>query len=115
MTRLFASIYLDEDVSVLVAKLLHSRSLETLTALDAGNLGKSDAEQLSFAAAHQMAMLTHNRRDFEELARRYYHEGLSHNGIIIAVRRPPHELVRRLLVLLNRLTADELDNQLVYI
>jgi len=36
-------------------------------------------------------------------------------GIIIAVRRPPYEIVRRLSLILNQVTADEIQNQLRYI
>jgi len=35
--------------------------------------------------------------------------------MIIVVRRPPHEIVRRLLLILNHMTADELENQLRYV
>jgi len=33
----------------------------------------------------------------------------------LAVRRPTHEIVRRLLLLLNHITADEMENQIPYI
>jgi hypothetical protein len=38
-----------------------------------------------------------------------------HYGIIFAVRRPPQEIARRLLVILNQVTADEMENQVRYI
>lgn len=38
-----------------------------------------------------------------------------HGGIILAVRRPPQEIVRRLLVIINHVTADEMKNQIRYI
>ena len=47
---LFIAIYLDEDVAVLVGELLSRRGFRALTARDAGRLGKSDDEQLAFAA-----------------------------------------------------------------
>jgi hypothetical protein len=53
--------------------------------------------------------------DFEELARQYIIAGKSHSGIIVAVRRPPYEITRRLLALLDRVTAEEMDNQLLCI
>jgi len=36
-------------------------------------------------------------------------------GIIIATRNPPYEIVRRLLLILNQVTADEMQDQLRYI
>jgi predicted nuclease of predicted toxin-antitoxin system len=115
VSRLFVSLYLDEDVSILVGKLLQSRGLTVVTTQQAARLASSDVDQLKFAADRQMAILTHNRADFEELARQYRESQRGHGGIIIAVRRPPHEIVRRLFVLLNQITADEMDNQLLYI
>lgn len=60
-------------------------------------------------------MLTHNRDDFVRLAEEYFAEGRKHCGIIIAVRRPVQEIVRRLMAILNQTTADEMENQLIYI
>jgi hypothetical protein len=60
-------------------------------------------------------MVTHNRNDFERLANDYRAGGKIHCGIIIAVRRSPYELARRLLALLDRISADEMDNQVLYI
>ncbi|MBM4044089.1 MAG: hypothetical protein FJ279_03165 [Planctomycetes bacterium] len=115
MSRLFIELYLDEDVSALVGKLVRSRGFAATTAREAGEAGKSDAEQLAFAASQQRTLLTHNRADFEALARQYADEGRTHYGIVIAVRRPPHEIARRLLTILNRVPADEMVNQLRYI
>jgi hypothetical protein len=115
LSRLFCELYLDEDVSVLVADLLRARGFSATRTLEAGKRGRSDALQLSFAVSQQKALLTHNRLDFEHLARQYFAAGETHYGIIIAVRRPPPELTQRLLPILNRITSDEMQNQLIYI
>ena len=112
---LFIAIYLDEDVAVLVGELLLRRGFRTLTARDAGRLGKSDDEQLAFATERGMAILTHNRDDFEELHRQYIEAGQPHAGIVIANQPLPYELTQRLLRLLDMLTSDEMRNQLLYI
>jgi hypothetical protein len=44
-----------------------------------------------------------------------YASSQTHYGIIIAVRHPAHEIARRLLVILNQVTADEIQDQLRYI
>lgn len=115
MNRLFAELYTDEDVSVLVAELLRVRGFSAVTTLEAGNLNASDEEQLEFAVAGQKIMLTHNRDDFVALAENYFATGQKHYGIIVAVRRPPQQIVARLLAILNQTTADEMINQLLYI
>ena len=115
MTRLFIELYLDEDVSVMVADILRARGFVAATTQDAGNLASGDHEQLEYAISQQRTLLTHNRADFEALAQRYFDSDQTHHGIIIAVRRPPNELVKRLLPILNSITADEIENQLRYI
>ena len=69
MIRLFIELYLDEDVSVLVASLLRARGFVAVTTLEAGRLGQSDAGQLEYAVEQRKVLLTHNRADFEALAR----------------------------------------------
>lgn len=115
MNDLFIELYLDEDVDVLVADLLAARGFVATTTTEAGNKGKSDAEQLAIAAAAQQTILTHNRIDFEKLAEQYFDQGKQHCGIIIAVRRPAQEIAQRLLIILNQVTADEMKNQMRYI
>jgi predicted nuclease of predicted toxin-antitoxin system len=115
VTRLFIELYLDEDVDVLVADLLRARGFQAIATQQAGQVGKNDVEQLAYAVSHQKTLLTHNRTHVEALAQQYFDAGQTHYGIIIAVRRSPYEIVRRLLTILNQVTADEMKNQLRYI
>jgi len=115
LNRLFIELYLDEDVSVVAADLLRARGFSATTTQEAGQIGKSDSEQLAYAASRNKALLTHNRADFETLAKEYFSTGKTHSGIIVATRHPPSEIVRRLLLILNRVTSDEMQNQFRYI
>jgi hypothetical protein len=51
----------------------------------------------------------------EELVQAYFASGQIHYGVIFAVRRSPQEIAQRLLVMLNQVTADEMQNQVRYI
>lgn len=113
--KLFAELYLDEDLSVLVAVLLEARGFNAMTARDAGMLGQTDARQLAHAILQGRCMVTHNRVHFEQLHRHYVSIGQEHHGIVIAARRTPQEIARRLAILLNSFTDDEFSNQLLYI
>jgi hypothetical protein len=113
--KLFADLYLDEDVSVLLANLLQARGLNVTTAREQSMLGKSDEAQLICAVSLKRCILTHNRLDFERLHKDYITTGSKHPGIIIAARRNVHELVRRVSLLCDSLTADEIENQLLYV
>lgn len=115
MTGIFIRLYLDEDVNVLVADLLKARGFDVITARDAETLHSSDADQLAYAISQRRTLLTHNRVDFETLAQAYFSSDQMHYGIIFAVRRPAPQIVQRLLVILNEVTADEMENQVRYI
>ena len=115
MSCLFIELYLDEDVDVLIAQLLRARGFVVVTTQEAGQLRNSDAAQLAYAVNQHKTLLTHNRMDFEALAQTYFEAGQPHDGIIVAVRRPPWEIVRRLLRILNAVTAEEMHNQVRYI
>ena len=115
MSRLFIELYLDEDVSVLVAELLRGRGFSALTAHSEGRLGLTDSDQLAHSVSLARTLLTHNRADFESLAKLYADTGREHYGIILARRHAPYELLRRLMRLLDQVTADEMKNQVKYI
>ena len=115
MDRLFIELYLDEDVSVLLADLLQARGFAVATTQEAGQVGRTDLEQLAYAVSQQRTLVTHNRADFERLALEYFSSGITHYGIIVAVRRPIHEIAKRLLTILDQVTADEMMNQIRYI
>lgn len=115
-STLFLRLYLDEDVSVLVGDLVRTHGFDVLTTRDAKNLGQSDREQLTFATAQTRAVLTHNRIDFERLHVETLESHRAHAGILLANRRASDfELARRILTVLDRFTADELRNQLLYL
>ncbi len=113
--RLFIELYADEDVDVLVGDLLRARGFNILTTRDANHLHATDVEQLAFAATEQRALLTHNRADFEALHQTYITSGQHHSGILIAVRHPAYEIVRRMLLILNAIAADEMQDQIRYL
>ncbi|MDX1521500.1 MAG: DUF5615 family PIN-like protein [Anaerolineae bacterium] len=108
-------MYLDEDVSVLIGTLLQARGFTASTARDEEMLGKDDPDQLAHAVSLERCIVTHNRVHFEQLHNDYIASEQKHFGIIVATRRSPYEVTRRLMVLLNTLTADEFENQLFYV
>ena len=115
MTRLFVNLYLDEDVSALIATLVRARDLNAVTTRQAGQCGNADEQQLLFAAERGMCVFTHNRNDYLQLAADFSQNKRPHSGIIIAVRRPPYLITGKLLQLLNEVSAEEMDNQVYFI
>ncbi len=115
MSKLFIEIYLDENVHILIAKIVQSHGFKALTTQDVGRKGASDSEQLEFASKEGYAILTHDRVDFEELAAEYFAMGKNHCGIVILADNSPQEIARRMISVLNDFTADEMINQIIYI
>ncbi len=113
--KLFAEVYLDEDVSVLIGTLLQARGFNACTARDEGMLGEDDPSQLAHAVSLERCIVTHNRVHFEQLHNGCLAGDQKYFGIIVATRRSPYEITRRLIVLLNTLTADEFEHQLLYV
>jgi len=70
-----------------------------------------DDIQLARAASEHRAILTFNIGDFAVLHDQYMAEGKEHWGIILSNREPIGELLRRILRMLNSVSAEELKNQ----
>ena len=113
MTKLTA-LYTDEDVSALVATLLRSRGLEVTTVPEQATLGKTDREQLEFAASIGRCLLTHNRVDFEQLHLQYMEAGKQHAGIIVVPQKNAYEVAQRVGILVSTLAVEAIQNQLLY-
>ena len=115
MSKLFIEIYLDENVHVLIAKIIQSHGFKAVTTQDVGRKGASDFAQLQYASEQGYAILTHDRTDFEELAAEYFASGTNHCGIVIVADNSPQAIARRMISILNDFTADEMTNQIIYI
>jgi Domain of unknown function (DUF5615) len=109
---LFIRLYLDEDVHKQVAAALRLRSFDAISTHEVGRRGHSDAEQLVYATNAGRTLFTFNTSDYLHLHRDWLQARREHAGIVISDRLPIGEIIRRLLNLLNRVTADEIRNQI---
>ena len=108
-------VYFDEDVDVLVARLLATRGFDCLCAVDAGHQGWTDESHLEFATGESRILITHNRVDFELLAILWWQKQKEHAGIILAIRRADtYDLARHLLPVLNRYDQVGWRNSVLY-
>ena len=116
--QLFIQIYTDEHITALLAPALRRRGYVAQSCVEVNTLGWEDEEHLVYAAERGMALLTSDTSDFVPIAKRWYASQREHAGIIIAPefsRRQVGTLLRWTLRLLDRLTADELGNAIVYL
>ena len=109
---LFARLYLDEDIHKLVAEAMRLRGFDVVSVFEAGLCGLDDSEQLAHAATEHRAIVTFNIADYVKLHLEYLASGKEHYGIILSEQISIGEIIRRLLALLNKFTADELKNNL---
>ncbi len=109
-----ASVYLDEDVAVVVAAMLRGRGFVATTTFDEGRSGRSDEEQLDFATDRGWVVVTHNKRHFGPLHARWVAARRSHAGIMLCKRRPPRDLANRISEVLSRFPPDELRGRLLF-
>ena len=107
--------YLDEDIKPLLADMLRTRGIDCLAAREAGNLSKSDLEQLTFATRSNRTIITCNIVDYLHLAITWAAEGRAHTGIIVSDQLPPPELLRRLLRLIAHRQGQSLQNQVFWL
>jgi hypothetical protein len=112
---LFIQLYLDEDVYKRVASALRLRHFDVLSAHEIDRLGVDDDAQLRFAAEHGRALLIFNTTHYLYLHQAWLQENKAHAGLIVSDQLPVGETIRRLLNLLNRVTADEIRNQLYWL
>ena len=114
--RLFVSFYFDEDISVVVAKIIRAHGFKVICASEVKECGITDEEQLKYAAKNNYILVTHNIRDFIKLHKDSVEKEFNHSGIILARRRRDnYEFARRLLKFLKEIETDDLSNQVRYV
>ena len=111
-------LYYDEDAmhSRLVTAL-RSRRVEVITTLDAGFGGKSDEQQLVFAAEHGCVLYTFNVADFYRLHMEWMGENREHAGMILTSQQrfSVGEQMRRILRLRAAINAPSMRNQVEFL
>lgn len=111
-------VYLDHNVDPLLASDARKAGFGAVAAQEVGNAVLADVDQLSWAASQGRCIFAHDYDDFPRLASEWFHAGRNHSGIVLC-RQPPDisygELLRRLLRLLDTLTADEMVNRLEWL
>jgi len=80
-------LYLGEDLSPRVARLLRRRGVDAVSAHEVGNLQLSDWEQLAYAAREGRCLVTRNARHFILLAQEAVRRQEPHAGLVLCPLR----------------------------
>lgn len=113
---LVARLYFDEDADARLAEALRQRGYDVETPVIVGLLEASDEEQLAYATNQQRVLVTHNIKHFPGVHAEWVEAGRKHWGVVILIG---HSAVgtwlRRMETLLNRFSAEELRNSLLFL
>lgn len=111
-------LYCDEDA--MSADLVHAlriRGLDVTSALEEAMVGRPDDEHLEYAALAGRVLYSFNAGDFQRLHCEYLTQGKHHPGIVLCrqQRFGVGEQMRRLLRLSAGMTAEEMNDRIVFL
>ena len=109
-TRLFIALYTDADVHGGLAAQIRRRGFDAISAYEVGNAALDDSDQLEYAVSQRRTILTCNARHFEPLFEKWWQAGHKHYGVIVSEQVPIGEMLRRVMRLLDTVSADEIEN-----
>ena len=116
LNLLIARLYFDEDADARLAAALRQRGYNVVTTAEVGLLEASDDEQLVYAASQQRALVTHNVTHFPGVHAAWIESSREHWGVVILIGHSAvRAWLRRMENLLNRFSAEELQNQLLFL
>lgn len=108
-------IFTDEDMQAPLAGQLRAAGFDAITTPEAKRLGESDPSQLLWAARERRMLVTYNVSDFARIHYEWMKQGLHHAGIVVSRQRPIGDALRRLLHLVQTLSAEEMHDRLEYL
>lgn len=108
--RLYIALYADEDISAVVIREIQKRGYDVEHARRIGHDEWEDEKHLEYAASVGRTLLTHNIKHFEPVYKNWWDAQRPHAGVIVSPQFETGEMVRRLLKLLDTVTADEMKN-----
>ena len=112
------NLYMDEDSGDIALVLsLRDLDVDVLTVQEASREGLKDEEQLIWATERGRVLYSSNIKDFYRLHTAFLLSGCSHSGIILVQqqRYSIGVLMRAILSLIARRSAEEMVNQVVFI
>ena len=104
-------LHLNENLSWHLPEQLRKYGYDVTSTIEMRMIEDDDSIQLAFAVSQSRAIVSINHKDFMPLHEQYLVEGKEHWGIILSTEESVPVLRRRLLRLLNTLSAEELKNQ----
>jgi predicted nuclease of predicted toxin-antitoxin system len=82
---------LDENIHPGVAEAAWELPLDVVSVHDLRRRGRSDHDQLAFAAEQDRVLVTRNREDYLHWTREFYRAGRPHRGVLLVDRSLPND------------------------
>lgn len=108
-------LYLDEDITPVLASVLRGRGYDVVSAHEVGMRGKRDEEQLEYAISQGRVLMTFNAKHFAPLAEKYFRAGREHYGVIATKTLDLAGLIRLTITMFQKTTAEQLRNSFVWL
>lgn len=108
-------LFLDEDVHLVLSRMLQKRGFDVLHAQELDRKGRPDADQLAFAIQKERALLSFNVKDYVVLHNYYMENDLEHFGIFVSKQIPVGEALKRTLIFLQAHRLETVRNQLLFL
>jgi predicted nuclease of predicted toxin-antitoxin system len=108
-------LFCDEDTPVALATALRKRGYDVVHVNDLKRKGKTDEEQLRYAALQERCLVSFNIKDFVLLHYTYLQRGEAHWGIIVSKQLPLGSALQKLLRILQECTRESMQNRLVFL
>lgn len=99
-------LYLDEDITPLLARLLREHGHDVISCRDVGATGLTDEDQLAQATELGRAILSSNYADFIRISLECARDGRSHRGIIVSYHQIVVDEINDAVELVSRLMAE---------
>jgi predicted nuclease of predicted toxin-antitoxin system len=111
----FPKLLLDEHIWAYLAKLLREQGFDVTHVTEVDLVATPDDKIMRYAARNHMAIVTFNIKDYVPLAIQYYEDGKEHYGVVVSKELSRGELQKRVVKLLESVTAEELMNAVRYL
>jgi molybdate-binding protein len=108
-------LLLDEHIWAYLAKLLREQGFDVIHVTEVDLIATPDDEIMAYAVGEHRAVVTFNIKHYIPLSIQYFEDGKEHYGVVVSKELSQGELQRRVIKLLENVTAEELVNAVRYL
>lgn len=108
-------LLLDEHIWDYLANILRKQGFDVIHGNEVDLVSTVDNQIMQYAAGEHRAVVTFNIKHFIPLAIQYFKDGKEHYGVVVSKELSQGELQRRVIKLLESVTAEELMNSVKYL